>query len=232
MEDLLLNEDVSMSLLSELIDFRSMGTLDMAITNRRTRMMWLQLLRSISGGDVDNWLHNHSSMRWLITRGVRTSSLRMNSKHCASITDLTIIDLDIATVRHVSLRDCQRITGVFVSTIAARCPLIESIDLCGCGGVDGESISALAHGCPLLQSIDLSFCRRLTDAGILAIAQGCPLLQSIDLCLCDRITDTGIAVLVSDCPLLRNLHLYVCQNVTCASVLAIRQSNPLLKIFH
>ena len=78
--DLMANEDLSMLFLSEWIDYRSMVTLDVAITNHRTRILWLQRLRSISGGDVNNYMHSDSSMRWLIRRGIKASMIRMNEK--------------------------------------------------------------------------------------------------------------------------------------------------------
>ena len=84
--DLMVNEDLSLLFLSEWIDYRSMVTLDVAITNHRRRILWLQRLRSISGGDVNNYMHSDSSMRWLIRRGLKPCTIRMNEKYKRSIT--------------------------------------------------------------------------------------------------------------------------------------------------
>ena len=84
--DLMVNEDLSLLFLSEWIYYRSMVTLDVAITNHRTRILWLQRLHSKSGGDVNNYMHSNSLMRWLIRRGIKASMIRMNEKYKKSIT--------------------------------------------------------------------------------------------------------------------------------------------------
>lgn len=77
----LLNEDVSLLLLSDWLGFGSIGALDVAITNRTTRVLWLQRVRSVSEGDVINWQHSHSSVRWLVMRSLRISSMRMKREY-------------------------------------------------------------------------------------------------------------------------------------------------------
>lgn len=57
----LLVEDVSRHLFSEWIDFRSMGMLDMAITNRKMRVVWLQ--RAMTYSVTGDWMHSNSSLK-------------------------------------------------------------------------------------------------------------------------------------------------------------------------
>ena len=55
----------------EWIDVNSMGALDVAITNRRTRILWLQDLHLLLNSYIDNWMHNAS---WLASRNIGPST--------------------------------------------------------------------------------------------------------------------------------------------------------------
>ena len=178
----LLNEDLSLLLLREWIDYRGMGVLDIAITNRRMRLVWLQRLAGISNTDGDGWAHSHLSMRWLIMRGLKTSRIQMNVKNRAEISDLTFEGFKIANVRHVCLADCRNITDdcclfQFLSkrdgiSLDVGRHLVESIDLHCCESITDEGVSALALGCPQLHTINLGYCNRITDFGVSAQARG------------------------------------------------------------
>ena len=158
MDGSLLNDDLFMLLLSEWIDFRSIGTLDVAITNRRIRILWLQRLRSVTDENFENWVHSHSSMRWLITRGLRTSRIHIIDESeedvendeeeevdekSESITDLTFEGLDATNLREIKFESCLLITDTTISIISP------------------ESSP--------LRSIDLGDCRRITDTGLLSL---------------------------------------------------------------
>ena len=228
--DLMVNEDLSMLFLSEWIDYRSMVTLDVAITNHRTRILWLQRLRSISGGDVNNYMHSDLSMRWLIRRGLKPCTTRMNVKCKGSITDSTFEGIDAASLRHVSLNGCDLITDTCISVIAHGCRLLQSIDLTGCRRVTDVGVSAVGNGCPVLQSIDLSGCDNVTDVGVSAVGDGCPLLQSINLSRCRSVTDVGVSAVGNGCPLLQSINLGHCNSVTDVGVSALRHERPQLQI--
>ena len=126
-------EDVSSLLLSEWIDIRTIGILDMAVTNRMTRVVWLRFLRSIKCVTINHWMHSHASIRWLITRGLRVTSIHINILCRHQISDLTFRDVE--TGREGGLSQLQH------------------IDIGRCGSVTDAGISALAQGCPLLQTI-------------------------------------------------------------------------------
>ena len=226
----LLNNDLFKLLLSDWVDFRSMGTLDTAITNRSTRITWLNSLPSLSGGDFDSWMHGHLSMRWLIARGIRTSSIQINSNYSDSITHLTLDGIDAARLVHVDLDSCTSITDAAVLVLGLQCPLLQSIDLGFCDSVSDVGILAVGQGCPLLQRINLYACDSVTDTGISALGRGCPLLQSIDLYSCVRITDAGISALGHGCPLLHSIYIYNCLRITGEGVSALRDKNPSLEV--
>lgn len=107
MNNLLLNEEVSMLLLNEWIGFWSLGHLDMAITNHRTRTLWLQCLVRMNNSDCGTWMQCYSSMRWLITRGVKISRIMINDMDpIHRITARTFDDFHIDTLQYVSLAGC------------------------------------------------------------------------------------------------------------------------------
>lgn len=136
-----------MFFLSDLIDFRSMGKLDMAqVTTSRANV----------------WMLSPSSMRWLNMRGLETSNVRMNSENYL---DLTFEGANISSFRYISLEDCGKITGDFLRSIADGCPRLEAINLRHCVEIEDAGLSAVANGCPLLQNINLRCCMHITDAG-------------------------------------------------------------------
>lgn len=162
-------EDLCHHLLQQWIDFPSIVALDTAITNRGTRILWLQRLHSLRTDNLDKKIHEYRSLMWLIARGVRRSNL-------------------------LSIRFdyFPRILDSHISIIAPGCHALQSVGL-GCGAhITDGSLSNLGNECPPLEIIDLHGCEEITDIGVMALIRGCPGIRDINLYDCTHIGDTNI----------------------------------------
>lgn len=68
--------------ISTWLDLCSVGNLDSAMANGQDRSAWLESLTAMDTKAADKLEHSHSSLRWLIERGVR--STRINIKVSAT----------------------------------------------------------------------------------------------------------------------------------------------------
>jgi hypothetical protein len=71
------------------LDVQDLSLLDITVSSSSARKQWLSLLKSNTCGAIDGWHHSHSSIRWLIMRGICVNQLLVNRKHRNSISDLT-----------------------------------------------------------------------------------------------------------------------------------------------
>ena len=140
--------------------------LDIAIGNSDERLLWLRALHQMGSKAVDEYEHSHSSIRWLIRRGARATSIRFRGDN----------------LEHDRITD-QTFAGVGILST-------QSAD------TNCSDDNAVAEGCPHLTSINLSNCDRISDIGVSAIAEGCRHLTSINLSYCLRISDTGMLLLI------------------------------------
>ena len=181
---------------------------------------------------INKYEHCHSSIRWLIRRGARTTSIRnrKNPFRC-DINDDTFLGLDLTSRQSLDPRICNSVadtgevklqaggTGIRGSSLNDQLSVI----LSGCRRLTDVGVSAIARGCPYLTTIVLNSCSSITDMGISAIAQGCPHLSTISLVVCRTITDTGIFDIAEGCPRLTTISLYNCYRITDAGVSAIAE---------
>ena len=54
---------------------RSIINLDIAVGNRAERSYWLFSLQTIDNENIDEYEHTNPSIRWLILRGARTTTI-------------------------------------------------------------------------------------------------------------------------------------------------------------
>ena len=237
-----LGDDAFVSLLSWL-DIGSICSLDTAVGNKDERLIWLHSLHSIDSKAIDEYEHCHASIRWLIKRGARATSIRARRSNRTSdrqITDMTFAGMGILFTQNVDSvnqgffswlgMNCDTSNGlnksVFIRTQGVS--QVASIDLYKCESISDVGVSAIAQGCPLLTSIGLINCGGISDVGVSAIARGCPLLTSIDLSYGGRISDVGVSAIARGCPLLTSIGLINCQRISDVGVSAIAQGCPLL----
>ena len=94
-----------LSLLSWL-DVGSICSLDTAVGNKDERLMWLRSLHSIDSKAIDDYEHCHLSIKWLITRGARATSIRARRSNLISdrqITDMTFAGVGVLCTQNVDL---------------------------------------------------------------------------------------------------------------------------------
>lgn len=74
----LLPDDQLTSIMSDWLDFRSLGVLDNAITSNNERLRWLKCVCSISdSAALNSWHYNHLEVGWLIRRGISPEKLHL-----------------------------------------------------------------------------------------------------------------------------------------------------------
>ena len=216
-----LGDDAFVRFLSWL-DVGSICSLDTAVGNKNERLMWLDSLHSMDSKAIDEYEHCHASIKWLITRGARATSIRARRSNLTSdrqITDMTFAGMGILCTQNVDSvnegflswlgMNCDTCQG-FLSWLGMNCATsngldeaefmrrqglsqVTSIDLYNCLNISDVGVSAIAHGCPLLTSINLGSCRRISAVGLSAIAQGCPLLTSINHYGCGGLSETALS---------------------------------------
>ena len=134
---LFLNEDLLIFFFASWLDVRTLGIVDTAFTNSQDRLIWLRCLSSIASIALDDWYHDHSSMRWFLSRGIRTNEIRVKDSRKWQITEMTFHSSNFL--------------------------LLISIDVSRCLNLLDSGLSALARGCPQLQTINLGGCKTITD---------------------------------------------------------------------
>ena len=230
--------------ISNWLSMQELGNLDMAVSNHSVRESWLNTLKASASQAVDEWHHSHTSMKWVMLRCIRITTVLVKQENGFKLSDSTLETVSANVLRNVVYDDvvsrrelviwegckylksidlsrCQDITDIGVSALGHGCSQLQSIDLSYCRSITDIGVSALGHGCGQLQSIDLSYCRSITDIGISALGHGCGQLQSIDLSYCQDITDIGISTLGHGCGQLQTINLSYCQDITDIGVSAL-----------
>ena len=226
--------------------------LDIAIGNAHERSLWLNSLHTMDSKAVDEYEHNHDSIRWLIRRGARATRIRIRRtiRELDRITDQTFggmcgsftsnADTDgrndslqnrgaVTLQSHSAVRerlrnrDITTDTSTFTFVSSQGCPYLASIDLSLCTSISDIGVSALAEGCHQLTSIDLYSCHRISDIGLSALAEGCHHLTSIYLYNCRSISDIGVSALAEGCHHLTFIRLYRCHRITDIGVSALAE---------
>ena len=241
-----LSGDLLDLLVSQWLDVRSLGTLDVAVSSNISRPYWIMLLRSFRSASIDGMDHSASSLAWLLSRRICTSRVQMkvdawrvpgcdlsllktvNLFHlglngCKSVTDECLVKAVTRCVKSRTEypRRCKRTANAGVSASGAGCGQLQSIDLGGCCLVTDVGVLALGAGCGQLQSIDLAYCRMVTDVGVSALGAGYVKLLTFFSSNCDQVTDVGISALGAGCGQLQSIDLGGCSLVTDVGVSAL-----------
>ena len=113
-----LGDDAFVSLLSWL-SVGSICSLDTAVGNVDERLMWLHSMHSIDSKSIDEYKHYHSSIRWLIKRGARATSIRARRSKLTS--DRQITDMTFAGVGMLFTQNADSVNEGFLSWLGMNC---------------------------------------------------------------------------------------------------------------
>ena len=171
-----LGDDSFHSLLSW-FDFGCLCKLDIAIGNAYERLLWLHSLHMMDSKAVDEYKHSHASIRWLIRRGARATSIRIGRLERDRITDQTFAgvgslftsnaDRDDRNPNFVNGSACTlEHHGTVRDRLRSREIAIETIT---CASVRPGS-------CHHLTSIDLECCQRISNSCLSTVRKSYPLL--------------------------------------------------------
>ena len=228
-----LGDDSFRNLLSWL-DIVSICYLDIAVGNVGERLLWLHSLQMMDSQAVDEYEHNHSSIRWLIMRGARITRIRVGitQSQFGRINDETFKGIGILYVPNMS-----RSKGL-VSVLRNVLRRAFGFSMRNCNITNGADtdVSVRMHGCPHLKHIDLSRTSSVvcdtsnilcfTDIGVLAIAQGCRHLSTINLDGWYNISDIGVSAIAEGCHHLTSISLGSCLSISDLGISAIAQGCP------
>ena len=156
----------------------SLGVLDIAVSSHSARKPWLIILKSISGHAIDVWRHSHSSMIWMMLRGIHVTHVLVDLNHKDRVSDVTFVAVGIACG---GMSCVDEVKSDSIWSIWEERKYLLSINLDGCRGITDMGVSALADGCGQLHTINLSCCQGITDKGVSALGRGCSHLLVIDL---------------------------------------------------
>ena len=241
-------------LLCTWLPLKSFSNLDIAISNADDRLLWMRCLGMIDTNVINQYTHFcHLSIRWLITKGVRTTCIRIEYDFgCGvnQITDTTFsgfgfpprqLDFDSTKASSdytggLSIKDCVivdltscRVTDMNVIDLARGCPQLHTVVLRHCSELTDDCLIELARWCPRLHTIDIFYVKNITDVGVSALCHACCELRSIDLAYNKNISDVSVALLASCCPLLHTIRLGCSGNIRGTSFQALVLNCPELE---
>ena len=198
-----ISEDGLLHLFSNLLDIRSLSALDIAISCRPERLIWLTCLRAIDSAAINTFLHFPSSIKWLTRRDIKIKSIQINPNYIME--KIQFEGLITSSVRIINLRGCNLPSGI-LTFLALACPLLQHVDLEECIAHDADVI-AFSKKCLRLEWISLNFSRGIEATGFVALTAGCPLLSSIDCSGFKHFTNTELTALARGCPSLKRFIL-------------------------
>ena len=178
------------------LNVESLGVLDIAVSNDSARKPWSIILKSIRCQAINVWRHSHSSMIWMMLRGIHVTQVLADHNHKDRVSDLTFVAVGITCER---IKCDDEVKSDSIWSIWEHRKNLLSMNLSGCQGITDMGVSALGDGCSQLHTIDLSGCRGITDMGVSALGAGCGQLHTINLGGCPNITDMGVSALRLKC---------------------------------
>lgn len=201
---------------------------------------------SVTDETLVHLLHQCPSLQLLDLRGCGLIGVAASARTFANIPALASVrHLDLAdcrklshevmvqvlprcsSLRSLSLALCTNVTTAVLAQVAAQCTPLESVDLSGCR-IEDDSLLALAK-CSRLKSIKLNACANITNKALMAVAARWPALQTCSLVGCEKLTDAAVSSLAKHCPSLALLDLSRCKNVSNASVMQVAERCPALQ---
>ena len=238
------DEILNMPVLFTWLKVESLGVLDIAMSSHSAREPWLITLKTVGRQAINVWCHSHSSMMWMMLRGIQVDHVLVDLNYKDRVSDVTFVAVGITCDRitcdddvkgdsiwsiweerrnllSINLSCCRGITDIGLSALVAGCSQLHTMKLRDCQGITDIGVSALGRGCGQLHTIDLSECEGITDMGVSALADGCGQLHTINLRGCHSITDMGISALGDGCGQLHTINLSHCQGITDIGVSAL-----------
>ena len=240
-----LNNDWLFPLLSNLLDLGDLAVLDIAISNPDERKLWHSCLQQLEPRLLDDWLHSHHSIRWILKRKLRPTEIRILAGSRHQITSSTFQGADMPSLTSIDLSGCVNLGDSGIEAILNCCldqacrpshddDIVIGVETKGCRQLRNLNLSscevsdiglvAISKGCPNLISITLSDTKGgmgITDGGLESFAEGCSLLEYLDLVNLSTVTDVGISGLASYCTQLKRIRLSGARTVTNMSLHAL-----------
>lgn len=142
------------------------------------------------------------------------TSLRLES--CPQLSDKTLQHLASSLfgpqLRHLSFKNCPRITNRGVLDLVKTTTSLVSLCLDGCEKISNKPIIYLAKGCPSLRHLSLMGCKKISDKSITEIANHTTNLASLRVSS-ERVTDASLVLMGKKLPQLYSLTMANC-NIT------------------
>ena len=190
-------DDLFLLLTLEWLDAADLVAFDTAsLSNRCMKSTWLRVMRSmVDMRPMRGLLYTAFWIRWLIDRGVRTSSMRVVRCSTDRITDATFEGICVPDLASIVIGDGCGMTDVSVGLIAMGCVNLVSIEMKRCRGVTCRSLAAIGQHCTGLTSLDITECDGIKDEGVRALVNGCIWTRSIVIAGCSKMTDASLAAI-------------------------------------
>ena len=217
--------ELSLHILSELLEVVDISRLDVACMSRASRRPLLDLLSKSVILHVGTRLRTGGLTRGFIEyvalRGLCLPFLKIHPTVCD--TDILLLEgTGVAgACTSLSIESCKCITTIGAQRLISWCSSsVEFLNLAW-SRTDDDCIRAVAESCRGLLALQVISCD-ISDSSIVALAQGCRHLAELNLTYCVRITDKAIGeigrFLTSS---LRTLSLSGCKRVTDASLISL-----------
>ena len=186
-------DDLLTSFLSVWLDVQSLLVLDIAVSGKRDRLLWLERLRTVQSIPMNKLRHNHSSIRWLISRNFRSvERIEIALDATWQIVDASFEGILLPALWNIDLTGCQRVSDATLSHLMTGCPQLSSIDITDCKNITDKGVTALAAHYPDLQELSINGCYKITSASVETLGELCLNLNMISFDGCFRITDAGL----------------------------------------
>lgn len=99
----------------------------------------------------------------------------------------------------LALPNCINVTDLSLLAAAKFCPKLQHLNLESVGSYVLRNLThameSVAAHCPLLESLNLAWCSTLRDSAIEAVARRCPGLKALNLWNCHALTSTAMRAL-------------------------------------
>ena len=226
---------------------------DCMISNENTKSIWLQCLKTaINLKALVTMEYDHSWIRWIIDRGVKTSKILVKQASVREITDATFKNIKMSTLRSINLSNCKEVTDATIKGLSIGCPNITSINISNCRKTTNASMVILKDQFMDLSEVDIENCKGITDAGVsellkctslkslrlaynshltenafMDLGSACQGIRIIDLEECTRLKDDGVLNLCKACPLLESININSCRSLTTISLEGIAKCKHL-----
>lgn len=204
------------------------------ISSHPLKLMWIRIVKS-KMSPLRGLPYDHSWIRWLVRREIKSSEISVIPYRHAEITDETFEEIWNPCLTTLDLSKCYQISDASIHFIAGGCPKLSAICLAGCESISDLAMVILGDDCKELTSVDVSGCIEITDTGVSDLVyrnhnyrninlDGCYKitdialtaisknlnLETLDISGCSDITDHGISYCVSQCRLLSTIRAEVC----------------------